>query len=639
MSKFLEDLNEQQRAIVTKTEGNILVLAGAGVGKTKTLTYKVAYLIEQGLAESYNILAVTFTNKAAQEMKNRIAQLVDVQDKRSWWIGTFHGICVRILIKYGREIGIPQHFSIADEREQKALLKDIIEKRTDSSNLEADTMLTIISGAKNNLISPSDMLQDSTSKNKAIPEIYSEYQDKLKKMNALDFDDLIMRTIDLLRNCPDIRNKYQEQFKYVMVDESQDLNKAQYELAKILSGKYNNLSLIGDSDQGIYSWRGANINIINAFSKAEGTAIMRLEKNYRCTDTIVQASNSVIEHNKQRIKKTLKTDNAIGDKIVHYTADTQYQEAAFVAGVIDYCCNVKRENEFKDFTILYRTNTQSRVLEDELSKNFIPYQIVGGLSFYDRKEVKDILAYIRLIVNPYDTLSFARIANEPKRGVGPGSLQKIIDYAGTTDKSIVEIIGDIDGKVDRISKKSKEALADLQKILLHYAEKADKMDPDVIIKEIATITGYFDMLDKDEDKDRVLNIYELADIAKKMHDEDDFNLEDFVKQMSLVTDSDTVEDNENMVKLMTAHTAKGLEFPIVFIVGLEENIFPHFLSLRSKTDNELEEERRLFYVSMTRAKERLYISNAEQRSLFGKTVTNNPSRFLKEIPSHLMKKI
>lgn len=637
MSKLLDELNEEQQAIVKETTGKILVLAGAGTGKTRTLTYRIAYAIEQGLAASNEILAVTFTNKAAAEMKERIANLVEVTDRRNWWIGTFHGICVRILMRYGNEIGILSHFSIADEKEQKALIKEILSNTTELGDMEPDTMLGIISAAKNNLMTPQDLMEEFKA-SQAIPKAYEEYQTKLQKMNALDFDDLIMRTVELLNKVPEVRKKYQEQFKYVLVDESQDLNKAQYELAKIFSEQHGNLVLIGDSDQGIYSWRGANIDIINSFASLPNTKIMKLEENYRCTKTIVEASNAVVINNKDRLDKTLITNNPTGEKIVCYTADTQYQEAGFVAGIIDYCCHISKENDYKDFTILYRTNTQSRVIEDELTKHFIPYTLIGGLSFYERKEVKDMLAYLKLIVNPHDILSLQRIINEPKRGIGKTTVQKIIDLIDKTEHTAVSVLNDIEGNIGRVSAKAKEALKDLQKILVYYTEQMDELTPERLIKELAIATGYLDMLDKQDEEDRVMNVYELASIAGVMYNEEGVDLDGFVKHMSLITSSDEIED-DNVVKLMTAHTAKGLEFPIVFIIGLEENIFPHFLSLRSKNTAELEEERRLFYVSMTRAQKKLYLSNAEERSLFGKTVSNPPSRFLKEIPSKLKKKV
>lgn len=636
MSTLLNELNEQQKFIVQNSEGYRLVLSGPGSGKTRTLTYNIAYLIEQGLAKPYNILAITFTNKAANEMKERIDKLIGIKNKRDWWIGTFHGICVRILVRYGKEIGISSYFTIADEKEQKSVIKEIIENMSDVGDLEPEYVLSAISNLKNNLVKPSDLMQEKDQE--TLAKIYLEYQERLNKINALDFDDLIMRTIDLFRLVPEVRKKFQEQFKYILVDESQDLNLAQFEFAKILSDKHKNLCLIGDSDQGIYSWRGANISIIQSFANLKETKIMRLEQNYRCTKTIVEASNAVIKNNKNRLDKNLVTNNQQGEKIVLYIADNEYKEAEFVAEVIDYCCHVLRINDYKDFAILYRTNSQSRCIEDELSKHYIPYQIVGGLSFYERKEVKDILAYIKLLVNPYDVLSFQRIVNEPKRNIGKATLQKIVDFIYENDYSCIEALDKLD-EIPRITKKAKEKLKEFQAVMQFYRSKMSTMRPNEIIKEIAVRTGYLDMLDEQGEKDRVLNVYELANIAKAWYDDEGMNIEEFIKQMSLITDSDTIKDNDNVVKLMTVHTAKGLEFPQVFLVGLEENIFPHFLSISSESEEQIEEERRLFYVSMTRAKEKLYLTCAEKRYQFGKAITNKPSRFLKEIPFKYLKKI
>jgi DNA helicase-2/ATP-dependent DNA helicase PcrA len=603
---------------------------------TRTLTYKVAYLIEQGL-KPYNILAVTFTNKAAKEMKDRIKELVEVTNNRSWWIGTFHSICVRILIRYGSSIGIPNHFTIADEKDQKNLIKQIIKDNTDLSNFEPEEILGFISDAKNNVKYPSDLFEEPDMDHNIV-KAYETYQTKLRKMNALDFDDLIIETLRLLRVDEDVRKRYQEQFKYVMVDESQDLNKAQYELAKILSEGYNNLSLIGDQDQGIYSWRGANISIIDNFSKLPGTKIMKLEQNYRCTQTIIDASNAVVSNNQERLDKRLVTDNPRGESITKFTADTQYHEAAFVGSVISYLCHKIEENDYEDFTILYRTNNQSRVIEDELNKRRIPYQIIGGMSFYERAEIKDMLAYLKLIINPYDTLSLQRIINVPKRGVGKKTIEKVIGLIEEKDCNAVEVLSQIEGNIPRVSKKAIEALKELQDDINFFANEMERDDPSQFIKLLAAKIGYLDMLDKSDEKDRVLNIYELAEMALTSKQLNETSLDEFVKNLSLISDQDTVTD-DNAVKLMTAHTAKGLEFPIVFIVGLEENIFPHYLSVISNDPNQLEEERRLFYVSMTRAKERLYLTNAETRSFFGKEKKNEPSRFLDEIPNNLIKKL
>jgi len=566
-SKLLDDLNDEQRAVVEKTDGYVLVLAGAGAGKTRALTYKVAYLLEQGLAEPHNILAVTFTNKAAGEMKERIMSLVSNVGKAKWWIGTFHGICVRILVQYGKEIGIPSFFTIADEKEQQKEMKAIIESHPES-NIEVEKLQDIISWAKNNLVRPNDlMVKNQWGVDPLIGQMYGEYQERLQKMNTLDFDDLIMRTIDLFNLVPEVRERFQNQFKYIACDEGQDLNPTQYELLRILSDKHKNLTIIGDVDQNIYSWRGASLDVVMAFSKLPETTVMKLEQNYRCTKTIVEASNEVVKKNKQRLDKTLWTANDDGDKIIYYRADTEYEEAKFVAGVIDYCCNIKRTNDYKDFAVLYRTNSQSRVLEDELSALFIPYQIVGGMSFYERKEVKDMLAYIRILVNPNDILSFQRIANEPKRGVGEVALKSIIDFIHEHDISVIEALDKVEeikkpnGK-SAITAKAKEALREMNKVMKHFRGQMATITPARLIKDYAVAIGYLPMLEADNDKERILNVYELANMADAWYekaDKEEFTncLEDFVRQLNLVTDTDTVADDENVVKLMTVHTAKG----------------------------------------------------------------------------------
>lgn len=646
MSRLLEGLNDQQKAIVEKTDGYRLVLAGAGTGKTSTLTHSVGYLIEQELAQPHNILAVTFTNKAAQEMKERISALMGLDSKKKWWIGTFHGICVRFLIKHGEHIGIPKYFTIADEKEQLALVKTIVSKYDNLSGIDNDLIIAEISWAKNNLIGP-DQLREILKEEKReqlIADIFIEYQEQLVKMNALDFDDLIYRTVRMLQEIPEVRTQIQDQFKYVLVDESQDLNASQYELVKLISDKYKNLCLIGDNDQGIYSWRGANIEIINRFARLPETEILKLEMNYRCSANIIEASNSVIENNNGRLEKTLRPYNGKGNKIIQYTGDSEYEEAEFVASIIYFLCGIKKERNYKDFAILYRTNLQSRVLESELSKRCVKYKIVNGMSFYERKEIKDMLAYLKLIINPRDLLSFQRIANVPKRGVGDTTLKKVMNYITESDKPVLECLGDLDS-IPKVSKKAKAALVELKSILEELINLKEEFTIDRFIKELACRTGYVDMLDQDEEKDRVVNIYELANMAAnwveketKDAEEENVGLEEFVRQMSLISDNDTIDEGDNVVKLMTAHNAKGLEFPVVFIIGMEENIFPHFLSTQNE-DGDIEEERRLFYVSMTRAKEQLYLTKAEERKLFGKGVKNKPSRFLNEIPKHLVKKV
>lgn len=640
---MLSDLSEEQRAIVQSTDGNILVLSGAGSGKTRTLTYRVAYLLKQGV-KPHDILCVTFTNKAAQEMKERITALTGITKAR-WWIGTFHGTCVRILVQYGEKIGIPSCFTIADEKEQEKELKAVL-GTYENANIELERLQSIISWAKNNLIKPDELVTENEyCIDPVIGRIYTEYQERLKKMNTLDFDDLIMRTIDLLNTCPDVRERLQDQFKYILVDEAQDINTSEMELLRILSAKHGNLTLVGDDCQNIYSWRGATLDAIMAFAREPGTKIMKLEQNYRCSGNIVEASNAVIQKNKNRLEKTLRTDNPKGEKIVYYRADNEFEEARFVAGIIDYCCNMKRTHEYKDFAVLYRTNSQSRAIEDALSRFFIPYQIVNGTSFYERKEVKDTLAYLRLLINPRDVLSLQRIINEPKRGVGEASLRAIIDFIHENGVSCIEALERADeikkanGK-SALTAKTKENLKEMCKVFKAFIPLVKTQRPERLLKDFIVATGYISMLEEQHEEERIQNVYELANMVAAWYDENKEEnpqacLEDFVKHLSLVSDPDNVADSENVVKLMTAHTAKGLEYRAVFIIGLEENIFPHFMAVNSN-DRDIEEERRLFYVSMTRAKERLYLVNAEERYSFGRVIKNPPSRFIKEIPKHLI---
>lgn len=643
MSELLSALNEEQAKIVQETEGYRLVLAGAGTGKSRTLVYNVAYLREQNLAEPWEILAITFTNKAANEMKSRLIDLLQIKNLRKWWIGTIHGVCVRLLIKYGEEIGITKNFVIADEADQVRLIKEILET-DDTINLEPKTVLEIISWAKNNLKNPADMANESKSKpEENLAKIYEIYQERLQAMNVMDFDDLIMRVIHLLNQVPRVRTELQKQFKYIFVDESQDLNLANYELVRILSDEHKNLCLIGDQDQGIYSWRGANIDIVNNFSEYPQTKILRLERNYRCSKTIVQASNDLIKKNKNRVEKTLYTENCQGDPIIYYAADTEYSEASFVSGIVNHLCHRERTNDYKDFCIIYRTNLQSRLIEDAMMKAYIPYQMIGGISFYERREVKDILAYLRLIINPHDMLSFQRVINVPRRGVGKKAMERLIDHIGSNGNHVLDSLQD-PAEIEGLSKKAVEAITVFVETMEKYTKALNKIPPERFIKELANETGYLDYIEKDSGKDAVMNVYELAQMAENWNEENHEDpMEAFVRELSLISDSDMLVERDNSVKLMTSHTAKGLEFPHVFIIGAEENIFPHILAIQSQSQEtreaSVEEERRLFYVSMTRAKEKLYITRAIKRTFFKKPIENQESRFIKDIPSNFIKKI
>jgi DNA helicase-2/ATP-dependent DNA helicase PcrA len=642
MSNLLDGLNDEQREVVINTEGRYLVLAGAGAGKTRALTYRVAHLLKEKELMPHNIMAVTFTNKAAAEMRHRVKELIEQEG--TWWIGTFHGLAVRLLVKYGRHIGVPSYFTIADEVDQKKQIKAILEQLGETG-LTHEVILKIISGAKNNLLKPEDLA--SQGYNKKIVEIYSLYQDKLKAMNALDFDDLIFKVVEMIRHVPEVKMEVQNQFKYVIIDESQDLNTAQFELVKVISGKHGNLMLIGDCDQNIYSWRGANLNIVLEFAKEKGTKTLLLQQNYRCSANIVDASNAVIANNKNRLDKILITENKPGEPITYYLAEGEYEEACFIAGVIDNLVHYRRTHEYKDFAILYRMNSQSRVIEDILSKMFIRYRVVNGTSFYDRKEIKDAIAYIRLIVNPHDVLSFKRVANEPKRGLGDVGLAKVIDFIETNKLSVVEALDRCD-EIEKVSAKARIALKQLSSVIKDFQQRSYNDEPQRLILDYMNALGYLAAIDDDDDHTRSRNICDLGEVAKEWCNASDStehrtNLEAFIKHLNLVSDIDAVKDDD-CVKLMTSHTAKGLEFRVVFIAGLEESIFPCYIMDRSTgkpmmTDNDLEEERRLFYVSMTRAKERLYATSTIERRRFKDVYRNRPSRFINEIPKGLIRKV
>lgn len=633
MSDLLEHLNEEQRIAVEDTNGYKLVLAGAGSGKTRVLTYAIAYLLDKGLASSENIFATTFTNKAANEMKERIGHLIPNAKNQKWWIGTFHGLCVRLLLRYGREVDVPPYFTIADEKEQKSLARQVCR----DTQYEPSQLMYKIADAKNNLRYPAHYLGSTEEAERDFATLYQQYQDILRGTYTLDFDDLIMKTVELMRVSEEARDNIQSQFKYVLIDESQDLNLAQYELALLIAGKHKNLTLVGDSDQGIYSWRGANIDIIRNFAQIEGTKTMQLVQNYRSTKIILEAANQVIKNNKDRIDKNLMTENEMGENLITFTADTDYQEAAFIADTINYYCNTVRDYSYDDIAVLYRTNNQSNFIESALLQRYIPHTVVNGIGFFERKEVKDIVAYIRLIFNEHDVLAFQRIANEPKRGVGETTLQKITDFIIENSLTVYEAIDRLD-EIPKLTKKSKEALTEFKEMMTERMNKVNEVTPGRFIKELGTASGYFEMLDESEQQDRVENVYTLADMADFAYESMGITLLDYIKEISLFSDIDQAEEQRG-VKLMTVHTAKGLEFPVVFIAGMEENIFPHYLSLVGEDPAELEEERRSFYVAITRAQKRLFLTSAMKRGSFGKVIANKRSRFLSEIPEMFIKRM
>ena len=634
---LLEGLNDKQYEAVTNTEGPCLVIAGAGSGKTKVLTHKIAYLMGEKGVKPWDILAITFTNKAANEMKSRVENLVGDAAK-DMWIGTFHSICVRIIRKQIDRIGFDTSFIIFDTSDQKTLIKQIIKNKNLDDKLFSDrSVLSEISNAKNDMLEPDSYALKARGdyRKEIIAEIYEIYQTKLKENNAIDFDDIINFTIKILLDNPDLLEYYASKFKYVLVDEYQDTNKAQFTLVTLLASKYGNITVVGDNDQGIYSFRGADIsNILNFEKDFPGTRIIKLEQNYRCTQSILNAANEVIKNNETKYEKKLWTENERGKLPKVFRGDNEYDEANFIVRNIN---TLKMEEYYKysDFAVLYRMNSQSRAIEDILRRENIPYKIVGGLKFYERKEIKDAIAYLRLIQNPSDNLSLTRIINEPKRGVGKTSLDNIDSLAADTGVSMYEIIRDADKYgLTRVFANTREFVSVIEEL----RSKKDDMKISELIKEMLNKTGYTKALELEntvEAESRIENLDEFLTVAIEFEDESaDNSLSEFLEGITLSSDLDGMEDSDDSVTLMTLHSAKGLEFPVVFLVGMEEGIFPGYKSIGEP--QELEEERRLCYVGITRAKENLFLTCSRQRTIFGSTSCNSVSRFLKEIPANML---
>ena len=634
---LLEGLNDKQYEAVVNTEGPCLVIAGAGSGKTKVLTHKIAYLMGEKGVKPWDILAITFTNKAANEMKSRVENLVGDAAK-DMWIGTFHSICVRILRKQIDRIGFDTSFIIFDTSDQKTLIKQIIKGQNLDDKLFSDrSVLSEISNAKNDMLEPDaySVKARGDFRKEKIAEIYEIYQRKLKENNAIDFDDIINFTIKILLDNPDLLEYYAGKFKYVLVDEYQDTNKAQFTLVTLLASKYGNITVVGDNDQGIYSFRGADIsNILNFEKDFPGTRIIKLEQNYRCTQSILNAANEVIKNNETKYEKKLWTENERGKLPKVFRGDNEYDEANFIVRNIN---TLKMEEYYKysDFAVLYRMNSQSRAIEDILRRENIPYKIVGGLKFYERKEIKDAIAYLRLIQNPADNLSLTRIINEPKRGVGKTSLDNIDALAADSGISMYEIIRDADKYgLNRVFANTREFISVIEEL----RSKKDDMKISELIKETLNKTGYTKALELEntvEAESRLENLDEFLTVAIEFEDESaDNSLSEFLEGITLSSDLDGMEDTDDSVTLMTLHSAKGLEFPVVFLVGMEEGIFPGYKSIGEP--QELEEERRLCYVGITRAKENLFLTCARQRTIFGSTSCNSVSRFVKEIPANML---
>jgi len=637
MQDILEGLNDKQYDAVTHTEGPCLVIAGAGSGKTKVLTHKIAYLIGEKGAKPWDILAITFTNKAANEMKERIAGLVG-EAAKDIWMGTFHSICVRILRKFIDRIGFDSSFIIFDTSDQKTLVKNCLKDLAIDDKMFTDrSVLSEISNAKNEMLEPEQYTVRSNGdfRREKIATVYELYQKRLKENNAIDFDDIINYTIKILMENPDVLEYYANKFKYVLVDEYQDTNKAQFTLITLFASINGNITVVGDNDQGIYSFRGADIsNILNFEKDFPGTKIIKLEQNYRCTGNILKAANSVIKNNEVKYKKELWTQNEEGHLPKVYVAENEYDEGSYLAQQIEH---LKREEYYKysDFAVLYRMNTQSRAIEDIFRRENIPYKIVGGLKFYERKEIKDIIGYLRLIQNNSDNLSLKRIINEPKRGIGKTSLDKIEQVANSNGISMYEVIKDAEQYgLNRVYLNSREFINTIEEIKL----KKEEMNISELIKYTLKKTGYTKALENEntvEAENRIENLNEFLTVAMEFEEQFAENsLSEFLEGITLSSDIDNLEEEEDAVTLMTLHSAKGLEFPTVFLVGMEEGIFPGYKSISEP--KELEEERRLCYVGITRAKENLFLTCSKQRTIFGSTSYNPTSRFLNEIPEELL---
>lgn len=638
MNSLLTGLNKEQQQAVQHTEGPLLILAGAGSGKTKVLTVRIAHLLAQGV-NPYEILAITFTNKAAKEMKSRVEGLVgDVAN--CIWLSTFHSFCAKFLrFELDNFLGYNSNFTIYDTSDSQAVIKAALKAlNLDDKYYPVGAMIGAISDAKNKLLFASDFRKQARDfYQQKVADVYEYYERELRKNNALDFDDLLLVAVKLLQSNEAVLDKYSKRFRYVMIDEYQDTNHAQYLLAKLLSSYWKNIAVVGDADQSIYAWRGADIQNILDFEKDyPNCTSIKLEQNYRSTKIILDAANAVIENNEGRPKKNLWTDKTEGAKIQHFTAQSEHEEAAFIGDTI-----AKKHDihgiPYGDMAILYRTNAQSRVLEEALIKRALPYTMVGGTKFYDRKEIKDVLAYLRVLYNPFDDLSLLRIINVPKRSIGATTVAKLQDYARANGTSLFMTLTQLH-LVDTIKGKTKEKLEEFGILIFTLvAEMEDKTVLD-ILESILDRTGYLAQLEEStdpQDQARAENIGELLSVAKDFQDTNPTGtVEDFLEQVALVNDVDSFEQEESKVTLMTLHAAKGLEFPIVFLGGLEEGLFPHSRTLMNP--EEIEEERRLAYVGITRAEKELYISNATTRTVFGRTSSYLPSRFIDEIPEELV---
>lgn len=644
MNPLLNGMNDKQAEAVKTTKGPLLIMAGAGSGKTRVLTHRIAYLIDEKLVNPWNILAITFTNKAAREMRERAMALNPAT--ADTLIATFHSMCVRILRRDADHIGYNRNFTIVDPGEQRTLMKRILKNlNLDPKKWNERAILGTISNAKN------DLLDEVAYENQAgdmytqiVAKCYKAYQAELRQSESMDFDDLIMLTLRLFDQNPDVLAYYQQRYQYIHVDEYQDTNHAQYQLVKLLASRFKNICVVGDADQSIYGWRGADMQNILDFEKDYPEAkVVMLEENYRSTKKILQAANAVINNNRNRRPKKLWTQNSDGEQIVYYRARDEREEAVFVASTID---NIVREQgkNFKDFAVLYRTNAQSRTIEEALLKSNIPYTMVGGTKFYSRKEIRDVISYLNVIANTADNISYERIVNEPKRGVGPGTLEKIRDFANLQNMSLLDASANI--MLSGVKGKAAQAVWDLANLLMNLRTDLDKYSVTELVETVLDKTGYLDALRVQntlESQARIENIEEFLTVTKNFDENQDDAPEDesgidklsrFLNDLALIADTDDGDAETAEVTLMTLHAAKGLEFPIVFLIGMEEGVFP--LSRAAEDQDELEEERRLAYVGITRAEQLLFVTNANTRTLFGKTSYNRPSRFIREIDDELL---
>lgn len=639
----LDTLNPAQREAVEKTEGPVLILAGAGSGKTRVLTTRIAHLIEDKGVQASNILAITFTNKAANEMRERVEDTL-ASDTKDMWISTFHSCCVRILRKDINRIGYNRSFVIYDTSDQITLVKDCLKELNLSDKVfEPKVVISTISGAKDKLYSPQkfrDIHIDDNRMSK-IANIYALYQERLKRNSALDFDDLIYKTVELFKENPEVLDYYRSRFKYIMVDEYQDTSKAQYELIKLLAKQHQNICVVGDDDQSIYGWRGADIRNILEFEKDYNDVhTVKLEQNYRSTQIILDAANTVISNNIERKRKKLWSDKKEGELIKIQLAENEIDEADFVSDMIYKICK-EQNRTYKDFAVLYRANAQARPLEDALNRSQIPYNIYGGTKFYERKEIKDLVAYLRVIQNPQDDISLKRIINVPRRGIGLRTIEKIEDRASLKQESLYSVLIDIETNSD-ISTKARNSISGFVDVIGTLRTIKEVYPVSKLIEKVLETTGYLDELSKDkseDSQDRIDNLKEFISIAIEFEqNSEEQDLETFLTSIALTseTSDDEVDDK---VSLMTIHTSKGLEFPVVFLVGLEEGLFPISRAIRSLNDSDIEEERRLCYVGITRAKEVLYTTLTKKRTLYGKTNPSIASRFMEELPNECIDRL